>query len=72
MEYDFIDVKDSMIAAAALLLTLKMKNRNWNATLEYYSGYTVDDLFDLTHRLHNMLQKTPASLKTIRSKYSHR
>ncbi len=74
MEYDFIDVKDSMIAASALLLALVMKKikNPWSKTLEYYSGYTKEDLFDFTHRLHGYLSTVPAHLKTIRSKYSHK
>jgi len=74
MEYDFIDVKDSMIAASALLLALVMKKvkNPWNKTLEYYSDYAKEDLFDLTHRLHAYLTNVPAHLKTIRTKYSHK
>jgi len=74
MEYEFIDVRDSMMAAAALLLALVMKGVKdpWNKTLEYYSGYTSEDLFDLTHRVHAYLANIPPHLKTIRSKYSHK
>lgn len=74
MEYDFIDVKDSMLAASALLLALVMKKVKapWSKTLEYYSGYNKEDLFDLTHRLHEYLTNVPSHLKTIRSKYSHK
>jgi len=74
MEYEFIDIKDSMIAASALLLALVMKEVEdpWTKTLEHYTGYAKQDLFDLTHRLHNYLSNVPSHLKTIRSKYSHK
>jgi len=74
MEYDFIDGLDSMMAAASLLLALKMtKVENpWTPTLQFYSTYKVEDLFDLTHRLYDFMRKPQAHLKTIRSKYSHK
>jgi G2/mitotic-specific cyclin-B3 len=74
MEYNFIDVKDSMMASSCLLLALVMKSvkEPWSKTLEYYSGYSKEDIFDLTHRLHVFISKVPPHLKTIRSKYSHK
>lgn len=74
MEYDFIDALDSMMAAAALLLALKMvKVENpWTPTLQYYSTFAVEDVFDLTHRLYDFMRKPQQHLKTIRSKYSHK
>ncbi|ODM98034.1 G2/mitotic-specific cyclin-B3 [Orchesella cincta] len=74
MDYDFIDGLDSMMAASALLLALKiLKVENpWTPTLKYYSTYSTEDLFDLTHRLYDFLRKPQAHLKTIRSKYSHK
>jgi len=74
MEYDFIDGLDSMMAASALLLALKiLKVGNpWTPTLKYYSSYAVEDLFDMTHRLYDYLRKSQPHLKTIRSKYSHK
>lgn len=74
MEYDFIDESDSKMAAATLLLALKIigVENPWNPTLQYYSGYSVDDLSDLTHRIHQFLRKPMTQFKTIRSKYSHK
>jgi hypothetical protein len=74
MSYDFIDVKDSMMAASSLLLALVMKGVAfpWSKTLEYYSGYTKEELFDLTHRVHVYLSECPGHLKTIKAKYSHK
>jgi len=74
MEYDFIDALDSMMAGAALLLALKMVKVGspWTPTLQFYSSYKTEDLFDLTHRLYDFMRKPQPHLKTIRSKYSHK
>jgi len=74
MEYEFIDVRDSLIAGAALLLALCMNGveKPWTPTLAHYSGYSDTDLFDLANRLLNMLRTPPPQVKTIRTKYSHR
>jgi len=74
MEYDLVGVKDSLMAASALLLAMKMQNlSDWTPTLEYYSSFTKADLRDTTGRLHAMLIKLQAkNLKTIRNKYSHK
>jgi len=73
MEYDFIDVRDSMMAGAALWLALYMKGSltPWCPTLTYYSGYKSTDLFDLANRLLNSLRNPPNNVKTIKAKYSH-
>ncbi|KAK3882843.1 hypothetical protein Pcinc_012813 [Petrolisthes cinctipes] len=74
MEYDLIDSSDSALAAAALLLArcIKKEEQPWMPTLDYYSGYKIEDLYHLTHVLHTMISQTPKDhLKTIRNKYSH-
>lgn len=50
LEYSLVTVSDSKLAAAALLLSLKMQNLGgWTPTLEYYSGmcasYCVEHCF---------------------------
>lgn len=72
-DYDFIDVRDSMIASACLMLARSIKEEDtlWNPTLEHYSGYKQADLTDLCQRLFNVIQNPHANLKTIRAKYSH-
>jgi len=74
MNYEFIDVKDSMLASSSLLLALIMKGVvfPWSKTLEYYSGYSKEDIFDLTHRVHEYMSDVPSHLKTIKAKYSHK
>ena len=74
MEYHFIFVSESKIAAAALYLALKMKNiSGWTPTLEYYSGYKLNDFVVIALELNAMLHKKPKEqLKTVRNKYSHK
>ena len=74
MDYELLDVKDSLMAASALMLAFQMQNVNdWSPTLNYYSNFTKDDLRDTTHRLLSMLNKLQGkNLKTIRNKYSHK
>ncbi|XP_033637998.1 G2/mitotic-specific cyclin-B3-like [Asterias rubens] len=73
MESQFLETRDSKVAAAALLLAFKMtKTAEWDATLVHYSGYTSSELADLTKQLNSMLTATPnKQLMTIRNKYSH-
>jgi len=74
MDYDLLGVKDSLMAASALMLAFQMQNTSdWSPTLQYYSSFTKDDLRETTHRLLSMLVKLQAkNLKTIRNKYSHK
>lgn len=74
MEYHFIFVSESKIAAAALYLALRMKKiSGWTTTLEYYSGYKLPDFMEIALELNSMLHKKPKDqLKTVRNKYSHK
>ncbi|XP_066992564.1 G2/mitotic-specific cyclin-B3 isoform X2 [Anabrus simplex] len=74
MDYSFVGVSDSKLAAAALVLALSMVNGNrWTPTLEYYSGYKLADLKTLIERLNKMLHTPPKEkLVTIKTKYSHK
>ncbi|XP_068226748.1 G2/mitotic-specific cyclin-B3 isoform X2 [Palaemon carinicauda] len=74
MDYDLIDASDSALAAAALFFTRVIKGEpTWPPTLQYYSGYAMEDLYHLVHHLHNMILQPPKDhLKTIRNKYSHK
>lgn len=74
MDYDLIDASDSALAAAALFFTRIIRgDPTWSPTLQYYSGYTMEDLYHLVHHLHNMILQPPKDhLKTIRNKYSHK
>ncbi|KYM98486.1 G2/mitotic-specific cyclin-B3 [Cyphomyrmex costatus] len=74
MDYTVIRFSDSKMAAASLLLALLMKDLGgWNPTLEYYSGYKLDDIRDICNLLNQSLHKKhKETLKTVRSKYSHK
>ncbi|XP_076630095.1 cyclin B3 [Colletes latitarsis] len=74
MDYSTIMFSDSKIAAAALLLALQMKDLGgWTPTLEYYSGYKVDDIRDIINVLNQGLhRKHKEALTTVRNKYSHK
>ncbi|XP_024891724.1 G2/mitotic-specific cyclin-B3-like, partial [Temnothorax curvispinosus] len=74
MDYTMIRFSDSKMAAAALLLVLLMKDLGgWNPTLEYYSGYKLNDIRDICNLLNQSLhRKHEEALKTVHSKYSHK
>lgn len=74
MDYELVDLADSALAAAALLLTRIIKGEpTWTPTLQYYSGYQMQDLYHTVHLLHSMICQPPKEhLKTIRNKYSHK
>ena len=74
MDYSTIMFSDSKMAAAALLLALQMKDLGgWTPTLEYYSGYKVDDVRDIVNLLNQGLhRKHKEALTTVRNKYSHK
>mgnify|MGYP002714348019 FL=1 len=71
MDYSFVDELDSKMAAASLLLAMRMKHLQWNKTLDFYTGYNEEDLIELAGRL-NRLIKTKTKQETIRNKYSDR
>ncbi|XP_039940222.1 G2/mitotic-specific cyclin-B3 isoform X3 [Hirundo rustica] len=72
-EYDYARESPSKLAASCLLLALIMKNLGgWTPTLEYYSGYSAQDLHPLVKRLNFLLTYQPRDkLNAVRSKYSH-
>ena len=72
-EYQFVDVRPSLMAAACMYLALRMKKQGgWTVTLQHYAGYSVDDLLLLVERLNSMLLSAlPVQTCTVRNKYSH-
>ena len=73
LEYDFVPVRASKMAAACLSLAMAMKDLNeWTPTLVYYTGYTREDLNELVAKLNVVISVQPKkNLKTVHSKYSH-
>ncbi|KAL1491691.1 hypothetical protein ABEB36_012252 [Hypothenemus hampei] len=74
MEYETITTKDSLLASAALYLALKMKTfSDWTPTLEFYTGYKINDFKDVVIQLNRAISKPPRpQIMTVRNKYSHR
>lgn len=73
MDYFVVTASDSKMAAAALHIARIMeKVGNWDATLEYYSGYKTNDFKDVAIQMNEILHKKPrSSLSNVRNKYSH-
>ena len=75
MEYILnVNTSESKLAAAALVLAMKMKGlTGYKATLEYFSGYKMEELQPIVNNLLEMLNRpVNEKLKTVRSKYSHK
>ncbi|KAH9416096.1 Protein kinase binding [Dermatophagoides pteronyssinus] len=71
MDYTFIDELDSKMAAASLLLALRMKHLQWNKTLDFYTGYREQDLIELAKRLNQLIKPVNnRQQESIRNKYS--
>uniref|UniRef100_A0A0N5ALH5 G2/mitotic-specific cyclin-B3 n=1 Tax=Syphacia muris TaxID=451379 RepID=A0A0N5ALH5_9BILA len=72
--YEFVPTADSLMAAACLLLTLRVKQIcDWNPVLEKYSGYVVEDVEPLMWCInHAMLMRRHVypHLKSSFHKYS--
>ncbi|KAG5891029.1 hypothetical protein JTB14_035221 [Gonioctena quinquepunctata] len=74
MNYSTITLRDSKLASAALYLALRMKNiSDWTPTLEFYTGYELEEFKDIVLLLNTGLQHPAKSqLMTVRNKYSHK
>lgn len=73
MDYAIVQLRDSKLACAALFIAMRMNNMpGWNKTLEFYSGYKVEDFAAIVVLLNNIMTRKPKeSLNTVRHKYSH-
>ncbi|XP_062039091.1 LOW QUALITY PROTEIN: G2/mitotic-specific cyclin-B3-like [Lepus europaeus] len=71
-KYDYVEEKASKLAAGAFLLALYMKNlRDQVPSLEFYSGYTISELYPLVKQLNGTLTlHFRDKLRTVYSKYS--
>lgn len=71
-EYDMAHIKPSLIAAAALYLSLKLLTESqWNDTLQYYSNYTEAELIPVAKSICKVLVKAESSkTKAIHIKYA--
>ncbi|OQR72590.1 cyclin B3-like [Tropilaelaps mercedesae] len=78
MEYSMVGMRESHVAAAALLLALDVLGKEWNDTLTYYTGYEARELTTarnmlnkLVHHLKGSFKEEKASTRVIIDKYSH-
>ncbi|KAJ6638317.1 G2/mitotic-specific cyclin-B3 [Pseudolycoriella hygida] len=74
MDYETITFSDSKMASAALFIALRMVGKpGWSPTLEYYSGYNVEEFIDIALKLNAGLhRKLSDNIKHVRNKYSHK
>ena len=73
LEYDYVTIRASKMAAACLKLAMAMKNlHEWTPTLVHYTEYTRDDLSELVAKLNILVSVQPKkNMKTVHNKYSH-
>ncbi|CAD5229923.1 unnamed protein product [Bursaphelenchus okinawaensis] len=73
---DFCRLSPSKMAAASLLLALKMtKTGTWNSALHKYSTYVVEDIEELAWSLNHMIcvyRTQYPDIKVVWGKYSHK
>lgn len=75
MDYATVSLSDSKLASAALFMALRMNGveKAWTPTLVHYSGYKLEEFADIIPLLNAGLHRKPkGTIKTIRSKYSHK
>lgn len=74
MDYNIITMSDSKQAAATLFMALRMKNvSGWTSTLEFYTGYKLDDFIEIVLILNcGLHKKNKEQLMTVKNKYSHK
>ncbi|VDM49338.1 unnamed protein product [Toxocara canis] len=72
--YEFVPVSDSLMAAASLLLAVRIaKLGDWNTVLVKYSGYRVEDVEPLMWSLNHMMLLRPriyVAMTAVYRKYS--
>uniref|UniRef100_H3AWU0 Uncharacterized protein n=1 Tax=Latimeria chalumnae TaxID=7897 RepID=H3AWU0_LATCH len=75
LEYQYVEVWPSGLAAASLCLALAMKDSlSWNRLkrMDVHSGYSVEALATLVTKLNETLTQVPdEALRVIHAKYSH-
>lgn len=77
LEYSMTHYLPSIIAAAAVFITLSLKYPHerpaklWSANMQFYTKYTLDDLRPVHSRLATIVLNAPkAKEKAVYSKYS--
>lgn len=74
LEYSVVSLSDSKMAAAALYIAIRMKSvSGWTSTLEYYTGYKLQDILPIALLQNSCIRKKPKdAISTVRNKYSHK
>ncbi|KAK3567765.1 hypothetical protein QTP86_025965 [Hemibagrus guttatus] len=74
LEMQFVPVRASLLASACLLIALVTKDLGgWTPSLQFHSGYSVEDLAPVARNLQHMLKSpSDSKLATVRSKYAHK
>lgn len=70
-DYSMVHYKPSIVAAAALCLSLRLLDGNdWNDTLVYYSRYTVEQLMPVMAKIAALVVKSTSSKQqAVKQKY---
>ncbi|XP_037118613.1 G2/mitotic-specific cyclin-B3 isoform X2 [Syngnathus acus] len=73
MDFELVQERSSLLAAACLLLALLTKDLpGWPPVLQFHSGYEISELAPVVRKIYSMVaQPTSSELKVVRSKYSH-
>lgn len=67
-EYEMAHIKPSLLAAAALYLSLKLVSDNeWTDTLKYYSTYTEEDVLPVVKSICKILMKMDSLKQQVMS-----
>merc|ERR1711911_466923 len=77
MDFSLVNMGGSLLSSAALCLSLLILDKStsldtvWSPTLEYYSGYSAEEVLALIPRLASNVQKINrnSNLESIRTKY---
>ncbi|XP_028136565.1 G2/mitotic-specific cyclin-B3 isoform X1 [Diabrotica virgifera virgifera] len=74
MNYETVTIRDSKLASAALYIALRMQRiSHWTPTLEFYTGYKLEEFKDVVIILNTGINQPPKSqIMTVRNKYSHK
>uniref|UniRef100_A0A7E4VH31 G2/mitotic-specific cyclin-B3 n=1 Tax=Panagrellus redivivus TaxID=6233 RepID=A0A7E4VH31_PANRE len=72
--YEFVYVKEDILAASSLYLALRMKGKSWNLRLAKYCRYTADQVRPIMLQMNHMMHLRPRAFRScisIRNKYRH-
>uniref|UniRef100_A0A7E4V2R5 G2/mitotic-specific cyclin-B3 n=1 Tax=Panagrellus redivivus TaxID=6233 RepID=A0A7E4V2R5_PANRE len=71
MFYEFVNVKDDILAAGALCLALYTNGQDWKPALDQYTGYTIRELEPVAKALNHMLYKWESYYKDCKAIFTY-